>query len=480
MADIILEPAETASTHAGPVLEIDDLTVTFATEEGPVQAVRGVDLYVNDHEVLGIVGESGSGKSVTMLAIMGLLPNTATITGSARFRGQELLGRDAAPSAGRLRGGKMAMIFQDPLTALNPVHRVGDQIAEAIEAHHPDWTSKQVDSRALEMLELVGIPQPDARAKQYPHEFSGGMRQRAMIAMAISNDPALLIADEPTTALDVTVQAQILEVIKEAQLQVDAAVVFITHDLGVIARLASRVQVMYAGRTAEVAPVDTIFQASRHPYTRGLLGSLPKLDEVEREQLHPIQGAPPSMLNPPPACAFHPRCAMAQPRCAVDVPPLHIAGVDGQVSACHYAEDLAGVESPTELPQEIVERAPDKEELFEVAAEALPEAPPRRLLLGAVIGFVLGVAAPVVALLARDAAVFVRGLLVMGLGIPAVLLTRSALREIRAHLAVSKEGVPRGRILAKIGSGLAWMSITIWVAYCILWLLAEALPEAQP
>ena len=480
MSEIILEASDAPPKHDGPVLEIEDLTVTFGTEEGPVQAVRGVDLYVNDSEVLGIVGESGSGKSVTMLAIMGLLPNTATITGSARFRGQELLGREAAPAAGRLRGGKMAMIFQDPLTALNPVHRVGDQIAEAIEAHHPDWTHKQVDSRALEMLELVGIPQPDARAKQYPHEFSGGMRQRAMIAMAISNDPALLIADEPTTALDVTIQAQILEVLQEVQKVTGTAIVFITHDLGVIARLASRVQVMYAGRTAEVAPVDTIFVASRHPYTRGLLASLPKLDESEREQLRPIQGAPPSMLNPPPACAFHPRCAMAQPRCAIDVPALRITGVDGQLSACHYAEDLGRVATPTDLPKDIVEQAPDKEELFEAAIEALPEPPPRRLLVGALVGFVLGVATPVLALLARDADVFLRGLLVMALGIPAVLLTRRALSEIRGRLAVSKEGVPRGRILAKIGSGLAWLSLTIWVAYCILWALAEVLPEAQP
>ena len=480
MADIILEAAEAPPEHEGPVLEIQDLTVTFGTEEGPVQAVRGVDLYVNDHEVLGIVGESGSGKSVTMLAVMGLLPNTATITGSARFRGQELLGREAAPAAGRLRGGKMAMIFQDPLTALNPVHRVGDQISEAVEAHHPDWSGKEVKARSLEMLELVGIPQPGVRARQYPHEFSGGMRQRAMIAMMIANDPVLLIADEPTTALDVTIQAQILEVLMQVQEVTGTAIVFITHDLGVIARLASRVQVMYAGRTAEVAAVDTIFQSSLHPYTRGLLGSLPKLDESQRELLRPIPGSPPSMLNPPPACAFHPRCAMAQPRCATDVPPLRLAGVDGQLSACHYAEHLGAVESPTDLASEIVEQAPDKGELFEVAAEALPEAPRRPLLPEAVLGFVLGVLTPVLALLARDADVFLRGLLVMGLGIPSVLLTRRALHKIRGHLAVSKEGVPRGRMFAKLGSGFAWASLVVWAGYCILWLLAQAMPEATP
>src|SRR3954469_14861251 len=345
MTDIILEPSGSPSNgvpSTEPVLDVEDLTVTFDTDEGRVQAVRGVNVQVYEHEVLGIVGESGSGKSVTMLAAMGLLPNTATITGSARFRGRELLGSGAA-AARSLRGGKMAMIFQDPLTALNPVHRVGAQIAEAVQAHHPDMKGKALDSRAIELLDTVGIPQPSTRARQYPHEFSGGMRQRAMIAMAIANDPDLLIADEPTTALDVTIQAQILEVLDHVQEVTGTAIVFITHVLGVIARLADRVQVMYAGRTAEIAAVDALFASSNHPYTLGLIGSLPKLDEANRELLRPIPGAPPSMLNPPPACAFHPRCAMAQPNCTTDTPELRLVGADGQVSACHYAEELGAV-----------------------------------------------------------------------------------------------------------------------------------------
>src|SRR4051794_28183322 len=335
MTEILLEPAAQDEHGGGPVLEIENLEVTFSTEEGFVQAVRGVDLQVFEHEVLGVVGESGSGKSVTMLAAMGLLPNTALISGSVKFRGRELLGA-GAQSARSLRGGKMAMIFQDPLTALNPVHRVGDQIGEAIEAHHPDMSGKEIDARAIELLDTVGIPQPQTRSRQYPHEFSGGMRQRAMIAMAIANDPDLLIADEPTTALDVTIQAQILEVLDHVQEVTGTAIVFITHDLGVIARLADRVQVMYAGRTAEISTVDALFEASNHPYTRGLINSLPKLDEAHG-QLQPIPGAPPSMLTPPPGCAFHPRCPLAQPKCATEVPALRLVGSLGGVSACHFA-----------------------------------------------------------------------------------------------------------------------------------------------
>jgi oligopeptide/dipeptide ABC transporter ATP-binding protein len=287
-----------------------------------------------------VVGESGSGKSVTMLAVMGLLPRTATVTGSATYKGGELLGKKGLIR--RYRGGKIAMVFQDPLTALNPVLKVGDQIAEAVLAHHPSLGRKGAEEKGIEMLELVGIPQPKTRAAQYPHEFSGGMRQRAMIAMAISNDPDVLIADEPTTALDVTVQAQILEVIQKAQEATQAAVIFITHDLGVIARLADRVQVMYAGRVAEVGGVDDIFFRPRHPYTRGLLDSLPRLEDIGTK-LSPIPGAPPSMVSPPSACAFHPRCPRAQAVCSVDRPPLRF--IDGsRRSACHFAEDLAAAD----------------------------------------------------------------------------------------------------------------------------------------
>ena len=340
MSDLIeLEPTDAprGPGEGGPLLSIDDLHVTFKTEEGLVTAVRGVDLAVYPNETLGIVGESGSGKSVTMLAVMGLLPRTAKVEGSAKYRGEELIGKGGKVK--RYRGGRLAMIFQDPLTALNPVQRVGDQISEGIAVHQPSIGRDGARDRAIEMLELVGIPQPKTRARQYPHEFSGGMRQRAMIAMAIANDPDVLIADEPTTALDVTVQAQILEVIQDVQKETGAAVVFITHDLGVIARLATRVQVMYAGKVAEVGAVDDIFSDPRHPYTRGLLDSLPRLDS-EGGKLRPIPGAPPSMLSPPPACPFHPRCPMAQPICSVEVPALRF--IEGsQSSACHFAEEVS-------------------------------------------------------------------------------------------------------------------------------------------
>jgi oligopeptide/dipeptide ABC transporter ATP-binding protein len=321
------------------VLEVRDLSVTFKTEDGPVYAVRGINLDLNAGEVLGIVGESGSGKSVTMLATLGLLPRTATITGSAKFRGEELLGRKPKQLQ-PIRGNKISMIFQDPLTALNPVHRVGKQLTEAIRAHKSDLSERDAMRNAVDLLDSVGIPRPEVRAQQYPHEFSGGMRQRAMIAMMIANDPDILIADEPTTALDVTIQAQILELLKTIQERTRTAVIFITHDLGVIARIADRVQVMYAGRAAEIGHVDDLFARSRHPYTRGLLASLPSLTgNVGR--LQPIPGAPPSMLFPPSGCAFHPRCPYAEPICSGDQPPLLEIGAPGQQSACYFAETLA-------------------------------------------------------------------------------------------------------------------------------------------
>jgi oligopeptide/dipeptide ABC transporter ATP-binding protein len=319
------------------VLEIEDLHVTFRTEDGPVYAVRGIDLAVHEGETLGVVGESGSGKSVTMLAAMGLLPRTATITGSVKFRGQELLGLDAN-DVRHYRGSKLAMIFQDPLTALNPVLKVGDQIAEAVTAHQ-QVSGNEAQARAIEMLDLVGIPQPATRADQYPHEFSGGMRQRAMIAMAICNDPEVLIADEPTTALDVTIQAQILEVIQQVQEVTKSAVVFITHDLGVIARLATRVRVLYAGRSAEVGTVDDIFENPGHPYTMGLLSSIPRGDG---SRLKPIPGSPPNMLDPPTGCAFRPRCKYSAEICAVEVPALRLVGKNDQLAACHFSEQLMG------------------------------------------------------------------------------------------------------------------------------------------
>ncbi|HEX2701525.1 MAG TPA: ABC transporter ATP-binding protein [Acidimicrobiales bacterium] len=338
-------PAETPRTEgavpgsgAQPVLVVEDLNVTFATPDGPLHAVRGVSFTVDAEEIVGIVGESGSGKSVTMMAVMGLLPKTATVTGSVRFRGQEILGV-AEKELRRHRGNHVAMVFQDPLTSLNPVFTVGNQIAEAIRVHH-DVSAKEAASKAVALLELVGIANPAQRAHQYPHEFSGGMRQRAMIAMAISNDPDVLIADEPTTALDVTIQAQILEVLERAQTAARSAIVLITHDLGVVAGMADRVLVMYAGRAVELGAVDDVYLAPRHPYTLGLLESLPRLDAEGKERLTPITGAPPSLLHPPSGCPFHPRCRFVRPMCSEVVPELRFVGGLGQRSACHYAEEL--------------------------------------------------------------------------------------------------------------------------------------------
>ena len=327
--------------RGGPVLEVEGLHVTFATPDGAVQAVRGVDYSVGEGEVLGIVGESGSGKSVSVLAVMGLLPRGAKVTGSIRYRGQELVGLSEEEMR-HLRGGRIAMIFQDPMTSLNPVLNVGYQIAEAVEVHKPGIRRDDATTRAVELLGAVGIPNPRQRAKQYPHEFSGGMRQRAMIAMAIANDPDVLIADEPTTALDVTIQAQILDVLETVQEATSSAIILITHDLGMVAGMADRITVMYAGRVAETGSVFDVFGRPRHPYTLGLLESLPRLDESGLEQLVPIAGSPPSLLRPPPACAFHPRCRFAQPVCRAETPPLRPIQGTAQRSACHFAEDLDG------------------------------------------------------------------------------------------------------------------------------------------
>lgn len=315
------------------VLRIRDLRVTFNTQMGELKAVRGIDVDVAPGEILGVVGESGSGKSVSFLAAMGLLPSSATITGSVKLDGQELIGskRKAFRS---VRGKSLAMVFQDPLSALNPVHRVGDQIVEMIHSHQ-DMNTHDAEKRAVELLEIVGIPQPGERARQYPHEFSGGMRQRVVIAMAIANNPKVLIADEPTTALDVTVQAQILEVIQKVQQTFGTAVVLITHDLGVIARVADSVNVMYAGRNVESGSVQSIFDHPSHPYTRGLLSSLPH-EGVER--LQPIAGFPPNMLAPPSGCGFAPRCQFAVDACNAELPSLQ--PFDDLLTSCIRAVDL--------------------------------------------------------------------------------------------------------------------------------------------
>ncbi len=339
-----LLPAEGDVPGSGdqPVLVVENLSVSFATPDGRVQAVRDVSFSVDGEEVLGIVGESGSGKSVTMMAVMGLLPKTATVTGSVRFRGQEILGLPEKELR-RHRGNHVAMVFQDPLTSLNPVFTIGNQIAEAIRVHH-DVSRREAMAKAVTLLELVGIANAGQRAHEYPHQFSGGMRQRAMIAMSISNDPDLLIADEPTTALDVTIQAQILEVLERAQAAVHSAIVLITHDLGVVAGMADRVLVMYAGRAVELGAVDDVFLHPRHPYTLGLLESLPRLDDDGQERLTPITGSPPSLLHPPAGCTFHPRCRFVRPMCGEVVPELRFVGGLGQRSACHYAEELQAVD----------------------------------------------------------------------------------------------------------------------------------------
>ena len=320
---------------SAPLLSLTDLRVSFHTPNGVVQAVRGVDLEVQPGEMVGVVGESGSGKSVTFLGMLGLLPGTAKISGSATVNGTEMVGATNKVMRS-IRGRQVAMIFQDPLSALNPVYRIGDQIVEMILTHQ-EMSKSAAQKHAVELLGMVGIPQPDTRARQYPHEFSGGMRQRAMIAMALANDPDVLIADEPTTALDVTVQAQILEVFQRIQREMKKAVVIITHDLGVVARVADRVQVMYAGRVVERSSVNDLFAAPTHPYTEGLLSSLPRIGQ---ERLMPIHGSPPNMLQPPPGCGFAARCEHRQDRCESQLPELK--AFKSSMTACIRAEELYG------------------------------------------------------------------------------------------------------------------------------------------
>ncbi|MDT0434491.1 MULTISPECIES: ABC transporter ATP-binding protein [Streptomyces] len=325
---------------AGPesFLSVRDLQVTFATEDGPVKAVDGLSFDVRRGSTLGIVGESGSGKSVTNLTILGLHnPRTTTVDGEILLEGKELI-TTPEKEMEKLRGNRMAMIFQDPLTALSPFYTVGWQIAEPFQKH-TGASKKEAWQRAVDMLEKVGIPNPKERAKDYPHQFSGGMRQRAMIAMALVCDPDLLIADEPTTALDVTVQAQILDLLKDLQQEFGSAIVFITHDLGVIADVADDIMVMYAGRAVERGTVDEVLRSAQHPYTWGLLNSMPRLDSDLSLPLEPIPGTPPSLLSPPSGCRFHPRCTFRDrvggSRCVEEVPALG----QGRSSACHLTAE---------------------------------------------------------------------------------------------------------------------------------------------
>jgi oligopeptide/dipeptide ABC transporter ATP-binding protein len=322
------------------VLQVEDLHVSFRSIDGLVRAVRGVSYEVRRGEALGIVGESGSGKSVSSLAVMGLLPKTAQVTGSARVLGDELVGlNDKALS--RIRGRHVAMIFQDPLTSLTPVYTVGTQLVEAVLAHN-NVSKDLARKRAIELLDMVGIPQPETRVDAYPHELSGGMRQRVVIAIAMANEPDVIIADEPTTALDVTVQSQVLDALEVARDETGAALVLITHDLGVIAGHVDRVCVMYAGKLVESGTVDHIFYEPRMPYTLGLLGSLPRMDQARSHRLTPITGTPPSLLHLPPGCPFAPRCPIARDECVESEPDLQQTTDPAHVAACHFSDELEG------------------------------------------------------------------------------------------------------------------------------------------
>ena len=316
------------------LLEVRDLKVHFQTEDGIVKAVDGVSYDVEKGRALGIVGESGSGKSVSSLSVMGLtrFSGNAEITGSITFDGKDLLSA-SDEELRRLRGDDIAMIFQDPLSSLHPFYKIGDQLVEAVQAHR-ETPKAQAYDRAVEMLGLVGIPEPRRRAEAYPHEFSGGMRQRVMIAMALINEPKLLIADEPTTALDVTVQAQILELLQRLQTELGTAIVMITHDLGVVAEVADEIGVMYAGRIVEHADKDTIFASPEHPYTWGLLKSIPRLDLGRHEALVPIPGRPPSLILKPPGCSFHPRCPYVRESHKRIDPELAATGAGDHRVAC--------------------------------------------------------------------------------------------------------------------------------------------------
>ncbi|MDJ0354186.1 ABC transporter ATP-binding protein [Pseudarthrobacter sp. PH31-O2] len=342
-----VERLHVAGLHgpADAVLSVRDLKVRFNTENGVVHAVRGIDFDLRAGKTLGIVGESGSGKSVTSMAIMGLLPPTAEITGSVRLQGTELLGLSDKAMC-QYRGNEIAMVFQDPLSSLTPVYSVGNQIVEALTVHNPTMSRQAKEARAVELLGMVGIPSPKDRLKAFPHEFSGGMRQRVMIAIAIANNPRVLIADEPTTALDVTIQAQVLEVLHTAQEETGAAVVMITHDLGVVAGMADDIMVMYAGKPVETGSVDEIYYNPRMPYTMGLLGAVPRVDTAAKSSLVPIEGIPPNLIHTPTGCSFAPRCPLASDACLQGEPELWPVAGDNQtgglphLAACIKTDSL--------------------------------------------------------------------------------------------------------------------------------------------
>ena len=323
----------------GPLLQVQNLTVTFPTEAGELAAVRGLSYHVAPGEVVAMVGESGSGKSAAAMAVIGLLPEYAEVSGSVRLGGAELLGMSDADLS-RIRGARIGTVLQDPMSALTPVYTVGDQIAEAITVHHRQVSKAEARRRAVELMDLVGIDRAETRARSFPHELSGGERQRVVIAIAISCDPDLIICDEPTTALDVTVQAQILEVLKTARYVTGAGVLIITHDMGVVAEFADRALVMYAGRAVEAAGVESLYADRRMPYTAGLLGSVPRLDSPRGTRLVPIPGAPPSLVMMGPGCPFAPRCPLAIPACGESEPDLG-AVAPGHSAACFRSDQVA-------------------------------------------------------------------------------------------------------------------------------------------
>jgi oligopeptide/dipeptide ABC transporter ATP-binding protein len=322
-----------------PLLEVENLSVEFTVLDAALPAVTGVSFGLYPGETLGVVGESGSGKSVSMMSMLGLTPGNVT-SGRVMFDGRDLL-EMSAEERRKIRGGPIAMVFQDPMSSLNPVQRIGHQLEETLKLHSPQLDKQARKERVVELLRIVGVADPAQRVKQYPHEFSGGMRQRVMIAMAIANAPRVLIADEPTTALDVTIQAQVLDVLRKAKDETDAAVILITHDLGVIAEMADRVMVMYAGRVVEAGSVTELFDDPRHPYTKGLLGSALRVSE-RVERLNSIPGNPPNIAHLPSGCPFNPRCALRQGRelCTTETPPLFDLG--GRWTACHFHDELRG------------------------------------------------------------------------------------------------------------------------------------------
>ena len=319
------------------LLEVNDLSTKFFTPAGVVNAVTDVSFDLREGESLALVGESGCGKSITALSIMRLIPSPPgrIVSGSVRFMGQDLLAQDEEAMR-RIRGNQIGMVFQEPMTSLNPVLTIGRQLTESVQTHL-GWDSAAANARAVELLSLVGIPDAKRRLSAYPHEFSGGMRQRVMLAMALGCNPKLLIADEPTTALDVTIQAQILELIRRAQRDLGVAVILITHNLGVVARYVDRINVMYAGRIVERGGLAEIFSDPKHPYTEGLLASVPRLDKPKGARLVPIEGMPPDLSGLPPGCAFHDRCAYVRDRCLADVPPLLPVGGDSEREAACWA-----------------------------------------------------------------------------------------------------------------------------------------------